>query len=695
MGDNLQQTLLGLFQQVSEHPDSLPSIVVDAYSEGSTEWQLLSSYRTMLERLQQSKKDAQRSVEAQLSEKESQYHNIFEATTDGMLITTIEGNVVEANPAMCSMLGYTYEEMLSLHYVQFTSPELHPFILKYMRKVQKGNQLQTQSIGMRKDGSYFFVEVDGKPFLYKGKIHILSAVRDITARKQAEEQLREKEEQYRSIFEATTNGLFITDPEDGHLVEVNPAAHLMHGYTYDEFIKLHPMDFIHPNSHPIFAEYIQTVRAGGQFHAQAVDVHKDGTQFPVEVYGTQFMYKGRAHVLGIVRDITELVQSYQLLEQRVEERTQELSTLLEVSHNVASTIELNPLLELILDQLQALVHYSGASILLVDGEDLVIVHYRGIWTYPDERLLYRRYSLKAAIQVGLPLKAFVLDDAMDDTPVSQHFRKINFDLPEIDTGAIRSWMHVPLILKEKLIGFFQLSSSEPHYYTSRHVTVTQAIANQAAVAIENARFYEQAQELAAFEERQRLARELHDSVSQALYGITLGTHTARTLLDRDPSKVAEPLNYVLSLSEAALAEMRALIFELRPESLETDGLVAALTKQGTALQARHNIAISLNLCEEPALSLKVKQELYRVAQEALHNIVKHASATKAEVLLAYDADGITLKISDNGRGFDPGESFPGHLGLRSMRERISKLRGRFHIESQTGCGTVIWAWTPI
>src|SRR5207249_566793 len=178
-----------------------------------------------------------------------------------------------------------------------------------------------------------------------------------------------------------------------------------------------------------------------------------------------------------------------------------------------------------------------------------------------------------------------------------------------------SWMAVPLLLRDQVIGMLVLTSKEANAFTPRHATLALAIANQAAIAIENARLYEQTQELAALEERQKLARELHDSVSQALYGIALGLHTARIQLDRDPAELPESLDYLLSLAEAALAEMQALIFELRPESLEREGLVAALAKQGAALQARHEIVVQTELCEEPRLSLKGKQELYRIAQE--------------------------------------------------------------------------------
>jgi signal transduction histidine kinase len=254
-------------------------------------------------------------------------------------------------------------------------------------------------------------------------------------------------------------------------------------------------------------------------------------------------------------------------------------------------------------------------------------------------------------------------------------------------------MAVPLILRDQVIGMLVLTSSQARAFTGRHATLALAIANQAAIAIENARLYEQAQELAALEERQKLARELHDSVSQALYGIALGAHTARTLLDRDPDLVAEPLEYILSLAKAGLAEMRALIFELRPESLETEGLVAALIKQA-ALQARHDVAVETDLCDEPDLPLKVKQELYRVTQEALHNTMKHASASQVKVRLGRTAEAIILEIRDNGRGFDPLGSFPGHLGLLSMQERVKNLAGVLSIESTPGQGTMIRARVP-
>jgi len=206
--------------------------------------------------------------------------------------------------------------------------------------------------------------------------------------------------------------------------------------------------------------------------------------------------------------------------------------------------------------------------------------------------------------------------------------------------------------------------------------------------------YEKAQELASLQERQHLARELHDSVSQVLYSIGLGAHTARGALESDPEQAMASIDYVLALAEAGLAEMRALIFELRPESLELEGLVAALSRQVAVLRTRYKLTVNVDLGEEPDLSLEMKQALYRIAQEALHNIVKHARASIVELRLTGLADEIVLEVRDNGKGFDPSAPFPGHLGLRSMRERATKMGGTLTIESLPGQGTCVGVRIP-
>jgi signal transduction histidine kinase len=254
---------------------------------------------------------------------------------------------------------------------------------------------------------------------------------------------------------------------------------------------------------------------------------------------------------------------------------------------------------------------------------------------------------------------------------------------------------LPLVSRDRTVGAIFLCYLPDQEPGEDEKVFLRAVADQTAVALENARLFSEARGKAALEERQRLARELHDSVSQALYGIALGAKTARKLVDQNPERAADPLEYVLSLAEAGLAEMRALIFELRPESLENEGLVAALEKQAAALRARHEIRVQTILCEEPGASPETKEALYRIAQEALHNTVKHARAKNSKIRVECDPDTIILEISDDGVGFDTGGDFPGHLGLHSMRERAEGLGGTLKVESAPGEGTRIRVLIPV
>lgn len=390
-----------------------------------------------------------------------------------------------------------------------------------------------------------------------------------------------------------------------------------------------------------------------------------------------------------------LRESERELERRVEERTRELSTLLRVSHNITTTLELESLLGLILDQLKEVVDYRLASISALEGDTLVLLEQRG----SAEPMVNERESLTdhpntlKMLEAGKPL---IIPDLNADTYLAERVRgNIIKRGKEALYADSNSWMSIPLTAREKPVGVLVLAHEEVNYYTPARAELAMAFANYAAIAVTNAQLYEQARHLAALEERQKLARELHDSVSQALYGIVLGARTARTLIDREPAKAIEPLDYILSLSEAGLAEMRALIFELRPESLQTEGLVAALGRLVNAMGARHSLQVRLEAGEEPNVTLEAKESLYRIAQEALNNIAKHARAEHVEIQLTHASGQLILKISDDGIGFDTAQSFPGHLGMHTMRERAEKAGGTFTIESAPHQGTRIWAAIPV
>lgn len=394
-------------------------------------------------------------------------------------------------------------------------------------------------------------------------------------------------------------------------------------------------------------------------------------------------------VVAVVRDITDRVNASQELERQVAERTRELSMLLTVSSNVASTLELRPLLALVIEEVRTIADYRRGAVLTIEGDFFTILDTHG--EFAREPITHRLpiVDLDAVSARVMRREPVIVPDVRADTPEAEAYRNATHTLFGTAFDDIRSWLVVPLALKDRVIGFLSLAHSEPGFYSEHQAGLVTAVAAQIAVAIENARLYEQAQQLAAVEERQRLARELHDSVSQALYGIALGARTARTLLDTAPERAKEPTDYVLQLAEAGLAEMRALIFELRPESLQAEGLVVALQKHVAATRARYGIDVEAELSEEPELGLAEKEVFYRIGQEALHNVVKHAHASTVLVRLEGNDGAVRMQVRDDGVGFDAGQNFPGHMGLVSITERAESIGATVSVESAPGAGTTV------
>ncbi len=198
----------------------------------------------------------------------------------------------------------------------------------------------------------------------------------------------------------------------------------------------------------------------------------------------------------------------------------------------------------------------------------------------------------------------------------------------------------------------------------------------------------QATELAANRERTHLAQDLHDSVTQALFSMTLTARAAEMLLQTDPAATAEKLGELRELAQDALAEMRALIFELRPGSLAEEGLVSALRKHVAAVQGRTGLPVVFEADEIVSVGPELEEALYRMCQEALHNIVKHAAARQIQIELRRDGGCVSLVVTDDGTGFDPTTaSRGGHLGLAGIRARVERFGGRLTIESAPGTGT--------
>ncbi len=259
--------------------------------------------------------------------------------------------------------------------------------------------------------------------------------------------------------------------------------------------------------------------------------------------------------------------------------------------------------------------------------------------------------------------------------------------------SMRSFLGVPILSKGDVIGAFYLTDkvgAAGDGFDEADQDVIEMLAAHAAIAIENARLYEESRELSVLDERSRLARELHDSVTQTLTSVVLIAEMAGRALESDPEQARDRIASVVELSRAALTEMRGLVFELRPPELDDGGITEALRKHVTVLARVHGIAIQYDACESVGLSAAAERELYRIAQEALANALKHAGATRLVVRVGHDGRVVTLSVTDDGCGFDPETAGRGkHLGLVSMRERTRALGGELRIESTPGAGTTI------
>jgi signal transduction histidine kinase len=266
----------------------------------------------------------------------------------------------------------------------------------------------------------------------------------------------------------------------------------------------------------------------------------------------------------------------------------------------------------------------------------------------------------------------------------------------------RQGVSVPLMAKGRLVGAMQLLTGRPRTFSPEQLSLMVVVGQQVGVAVENARLYEQAEQAAAMSERTRLARELHDSVTQSLYSVTMYTEAAARLLTTgEEATAAKYLRDARDTAQEALREMRLLIFELRPPALEQSGLAGALQARLDAVEKRAGVQAELRvvgvegMADAEWLPLAVQQELYHIAQEALNNSLKHAKAENLQVCLQLTDATVRLEVVDDGIGFDPTTAEArGGLGLPGMRERVQRIGGKLQIESVLGRGTTVSAEVP-
>jgi signal transduction histidine kinase/putative methionine-R-sulfoxide reductase with GAF domain/predicted hydrocarbon binding protein len=689
------------------------------------------------------------------------------------------------------------------------------------------------------------------------------------------------------LFDRMPMGIVIFD-RDLRVRRFNPTwAEYIGRYTPSETGQVLPgarFFDLAPGTEPSMEPVLKQVLAGETVVREAMPSESGGILSYWDVVFSPLFEDGQVvGVLDVTIDATARVEAQRNLEQLVEERTRQISTLLQISYDVASTLELDLLLEQILEQLKQVVDYSGATILTLEGDELVVLAHRG--PIPQEKAAALRFPFEQAASRDVILKQEVqiVPDVWADTHLAQAYRSVGAYEMRSTFNYVQSWMAVPMVVKNEVIGILSLDHSQVGYYNEHHAELARAFANQVAVSIENARLYQQEQERrqvaeslrdilqvlnsdrpldeillqivqqakmllaadacvlyrnddesgrvvieastglpddfkgidslpldaasslgmdavadsvlsyqplaisdvqeaaasgpavdmntlpaevrrwqvasakhyraflvtplvikdelfgslgfhyvqprrfpredvhlagafgdqaalaienarlheqaersAVVEERNRLARELHDAVTQTLFSASLIADVLPRLWDKNPDEGRRRLEELGELTRGALAEMRAMLLELRPSALAQYSLADLLRQLAEAHAGRARLPVDVSIHgQEQTLPEETQSALYRIAQESLNNVAKHAGPCQVVVALSYEPLQVSLTIEDNGRGFDPAHIGVQSLGLGIMRERAERLGGTLAIESEMGVGTRVVARSPL
>jgi len=487
---------------------------------------------------------------------------------------------------------------------------------------------------------------------------------------------------------------------------VNPAVTAVSGFTPEEAYA-DPglgMAVVHPEDRPLLESATSdpaSLAAPLTFRI----VHKNGGIVWVERRVIPILDEAGELVAveGIVRDITHRVLTQQTLERMVDERTQEIERRRQVAQGMCETLAVlnsdRPITE-ILD------HIVGQAIRLLAADGAAVYRLN-----PSERTLRIRsaqgldpdYVAHMVIPVGKgPVGEAVLHRRpVPATDLLEKFLEISDRLDPQKRALLarlanqyRALIAVPLIVKAEVYGGLVVYYTAPREFSAEETSLTVALADQAALAIENARLRDHLQQAAAAAERDRLAKDLHDSVTQSLFSVNLIAGVLPRLWERAPDEAQRRLEELRQLTRGALAEMRTLLLELRPAALLEMGLVELLQQLADATAGRSRLPVEVTVNGEGTLPSDVQIALYRIAQEAVNNATKHASASRCTVAVDWSSGRVRLTISDDGRGFDSAHVAGSRLGLTIMRERAAAIGAALTVRSDVGRGTTVAvAWT--
>lgn len=659
---------------------------------------------------------------------EDHFRALLEAAPDAVVITDRNGRISLVNLRTEEVFGYERAELLGQP-VEMLLPERHRGLhvahrwryatLPHPRPMGSGLEI----FGRRRDGSEFPVEVSLSPITAKPGMQIAATIRDVTERKRIENALRESERLVRSTFDALPEHICVLD-ETGTIVAVNKS--------WREFGAANDADPSRIGEGANYLAVCDAARGEGADNARAFanglrammrgerdeceveyPCHSDAAARWFMCRTTRFPKIGPIRFVVSHENITESKRAEQALREAKEaaeaakreeaDRRQEADRrrhIAESLRNVLSILNserpLGHVLEYIASEANRLLG-SQAALVYRSGTDTGLTPIQAQHESPAGArhksfipvdLDALRQNAHARGAIAIPFAPGTLADSTEQ-PEQSEPSAFMIPVPEGCSALVA----IPIVIKDDVYGGLVLYNATERVLSQEEIELAVTFADQAALAIENASLKEQAKQAAAAAERNRLARDLHDAVTQVIFSANLIAEALPRVWERDPAEGQRGLVQLGQLTRGALAELRALLFELRPGALLDKPLPDLLRQLTEAMTNRAHAPITFEARGACILPSDVHVAVYRIALEALNNVVKHAEAHHVTVHLSCAPNRLALRIRDDGRGFEVGAVKADHLGMSIMRERARSIGADFRLISHLGHGTqVVLNW---
>lgn len=633
-------------------------------------------------------------VNEQLQQFEARYRAIFENTAVGIGIMGLDRRIIDANPALCRMYGMPLEELTGQTPEVVTHPDDYSRTTLEFQEFLSGGKdyYQSERRYNRKNGEMFWAHVTMSLVRNAQNIplYIIGMVLDIDEKKRAQLELRHSEERFRATFESSAIGMALLGI-DGRILRVNQAVCKILGYSADELQRRNDHQNVYPEDLEVDRDLFAELSAGRR---DSYEVEKRYVRENGEVFwsrSTVSAVRKSDHSIDYLVSMIEDIDAQKRIWTELQESEARFRAIFEnVAVGVAimsldrKVIAINPVVEEIIGyNLEELRKIDPVSLAIPEDRSIDATSYRDLISGThNSYVMERRYRCKDGRIIWARINYSLVRDLKGQPSYLLGMIEDIDDQKRADERLAVQEAEYRLTLEQKVD---ERTRELTQINRRLEKEINQREKAEQALA-------EKVTQAAIVSERTRLARDFHDAVTQTLFSASLIAEVLPDLWEINPAEGRKRLEELRQLTRGALAEMRSLLLELRPNSLGEIPLHDLLRQLCESLIGRARLPIQFSDEGQAEIPPEVQITLYRIAQEALNNIVKHAKATKVVVTL-HMGESVRLVIIDDGSGFDLAAVSPDHLGLKIMCERAEAIGAECSIYSQPGEGTqisVIW-----